>query len=186
MVHHNCVKNLRQRVNVLEDQVREQKIELSEQKNKTARFWVELELLQATVKQLQVAVGDTGPVNIDRDREIVGWVDTLAEATVRDWGGIVSTPLRQTLEPYKQLLLECNCPEWLAEELVAHGHESQWPIMMRSLSVRNENRATYSRFKTRRVPDRQAVLIMQFENSHMDLQLIQSPGILVLLSHGVE
>lgn len=174
-------------MNYLEDQVKEQKGELEEQRKKTTQLHRELDLLRETVRQsLRIRDDDLPSGAIDRDRETIVWADSMTEATVRDWGTIVSTPLKRRLEPFKQLLIDCGCPAWLAEELAANGHETKWPPGMSSLSVRNQNRLAYSRFKARRLPEQQAVVIMQCENRHMDPSMTLHPGILVLLSHGVE
>lgn len=66
-------------------------------------------------------------------------------------------------------------------------HERRWPRGLSSLETRQNNRRIYDNYVCRRVPNKQAVLVLPCDNSHMSDDVMTEPGLvsnfLNLISH---
>uniref|UniRef100_A0A1I8H783 E3 ubiquitin-protein ligase NRDP1 n=1 Tax=Macrostomum lignano TaxID=282301 RepID=A0A1I8H783_9PLAT len=74
----------------------------------------------------------------------------------------------------------------LLTELMDRAHERGWPDGVASLEQRQTNRRQYDSYVIRRVPGKQAVLLLACENRHMPPGLMLEPGIVMIFAHGVE
>ena len=67
-----------------------------------------------------------------------------------------------------------------------NAHERNWPPGLSTLETRQLNRNHYVNFVCKRVPNKQAVLILAVDNRDMPNHLIIEPGIILIFAHGVE
>jgi len=121
--------------------------------------------------------------------EEVRWCQSLDEGRVRRWGGMISTPDTVLQNVIRRSLQDSGCPQRLLTELMDRAHERRWPPGLNNLEMRQVgqvNRVCYEQYVTRRVPSRQAVVVLAFENQHMDETFIKSPGMVLIFAHGVD
>ena len=52
--------------------------------------------------------------------------------------------------------------------------------------TRQANRRKYEEYVTKRVPGKQAIVIMASENEHMGDSMVVAPGLAMIFAHGVE
>ena len=69
---------------------------------------------------------------------------------------------------------------------MANAHERRWPAGLLTLETRQMNRRQYEQYICRRVPGRQAVIVMACDNAHMSDDMIIEPGIVMIFAHGIE
>lgn len=67
-----------------------------------------------------------------------------------------------------------------------NAHEKHWPPGISSLETRQLNRRHYESFICKRIPNKQAVVVMACDNRHMETHLITDPGMVFIFAHGVE
>ncbi len=86
----------------------------------------------------------------------------------------------------KRALTENGCPSSIINELMENAHERRWPSGLSTLETRQINRNHYIDFVCKRVPNKQAVLILACDNRHMPGHLVAEPGVILIFAHGVE
>ena len=74
----------------------------------------------------------------------------------------------------------------LLDDLMANAHERRWPPGLLTLETRQMNRRQYEQYVCRRVPGRQAVVVMACDNAHMSDDMICEPGLVMIFAHGIE
>ncbi|PAA90019.1 hypothetical protein BOX15_Mlig006709g3 [Macrostomum lignano] len=116
----------------------------------------------------------------------LAWARSLRLARVARWGGVISTPDLVLQAVVRRSLAETGCPSRLLTELMDRAHERGWPDGVASLEQRQTNRRQYDSYVIRRVPGKQAVLLLACENRHMPPSLMLEPGIVMIFAHGVE
>lgn len=114
------------------------------------------------------------------------WSSTLNMAKITRWGGIISTPDAVLQAVIKRALLENGCPSMILNDLMDNAHERRWPSGLSTLETRQLNRNHYIDFVCKRVPNKQAVLILACDNRHMPSHLVVEPGVILIFAHGVE
>jgi E3 ubiquitin-protein ligase NRDP1 len=67
-----------------------------------------------------------------------------------------------------------------------NAHEKHWPAGLCTLEARQINRRHYESFVCKRIPNKQAVVIMACDNHHLENNLINDPGMVMIFAHGVE
>lgn len=117
--------------------------------------------------------------------EVIRWVNTMPIARVTRWGGMISTPDIVLQAVIRRALAESGCPSRILEELMSNAHERCWPSGLRNLETRQVNRGYYESYICRRVPGRQAVVMMSSDNRHMASHMVLDPGIVMIFAHGV-
>lgn len=143
---------------------------------------------------------------MERD-EVLRWSNSLPRARVTRWGGMISTPddslqvtflfrilNMKTLTNFslsyqmmvKRALSESGCPPHILDELMENCHERRWPRGLSSLETRQNNRRIYDNYVCRRVPGKQAVLVLPSDNSHMSEEVMVEPGLVMIFAHGIE
>ncbi|XP_054574941.1 E3 ubiquitin-protein ligase NRDP1 isoform X1 [Eptesicus fuscus] len=185
--NHNCVKHLRSvvqqqqtRIAELEKSSAEHKHQLSEQKR-------DIQLLKAYMR----AIRSVNPnlQNLEETieyNEILEWVNSLQPARVTRWGGMISTPDAVLQAVIKRSLVESGCPASIVNELIENAHERSWPQGLATLETRQMNRRYYENYVAKRIPGKQAVVVMACENQHMGDDMVQEPGLVMIFAHGVE
>ncbi|KAF3826128.1 hypothetical protein GH733_006242 [Mirounga leonina] len=118
--------------------------------------------------------------------EILEWVNSLQPARVTRWGGMISTPDAVLQAVIKRSLVESGCPASIVNELIENAHERSWPQGLATLETRQMNRRYYENYVAKRIPGKQAVVVMACENQHMGDDMVQEPGLVMIFAHGVE
>ncbi|NXM38608.1 RNF41 ligase, partial [Gymnorhina tibicen] len=116
----------------------------------------------------------------------VGWVNSLQPARVTRWGGMISTPDAVLQAVIKRSLVESGCPAAITNELIENAHERNWPQGLATLETRQMNRRYYENYVAKRIPGKQAVVVMACENQHMGEDMVLEPGLVMIFAHGVE
>lgn len=184
---HNCVRELRNLIQSQQQKLADMKRELGEQQLQINEHKREIHLLKDFMRALRVsnpamrAIAD----QMERD-EVVRWSATLPRARVTRWGGMISTPdeLLQTM--IKRTLSEYNCPPHVIDELMENCHERKWPPGLNSLETRQNSRRQYDNYVCKRVPGKQAVLVLHCDNTHMPEDMMVEPGLVMIFAHGIE
>lgn len=114
------------------------------------------------------------------------WVNSLQPARVTRWGGMISTPDAVLQAVIKRSLVESGCPPSITNELIENAHERNWPQGLATLETRQMNRRYYENYVAKRIPGKQAVVVMACENQHMGEDMVLEPGLVMIFAHGVE
>ncbi len=184
---HNCVKELRvliceqqTRIADFEAEIKEHKFILNEQKR-------ELQLLKEFMRAMRLSNPTirTLAEQMEQD-EVVRWANSLQPARVTRWGGMISTPDAVLQAVIRRALSESGSPLHVINELMENTHERRWPPGLSTLETRQLNRRQYDNYVCRRVPGKQAVIVMKCENEHMDPDLVLDPGLVMIFAHGIE
>jgi E3 ubiquitin-protein ligase NRDP1 len=86
----------------------------------------------------------------------------------------------------KRTLSESGCPLHIVDDLMENAHELHWPPGLCSLETRQNNRRQYENYVCKRVPGKQAVVVLHCDNSHMSDDMIVEPGLVMIFAHGIE
>ncbi|CAL8235874.1 unnamed protein product [Boreogadus saida] len=187
MSNHNCIKHLRSvvqqqatKISDLEKNVAEHKHQLGEQKR-------DIQLLKAYMR----AIRSANPTlqNLEESieyNEILEWVNSMQPARVTRWGGMISTPDAVLQAVIKRSLIDSGCPLSIVNDLIENAHERNWPQGLATLETRQMNRRYYENYVAKRIPGKQAVVVMACENQHMGEDMILEPGLVMIFAHGVE
>ncbi|XP_041374628.1 E3 ubiquitin-protein ligase NRDP1-like [Gigantopelta aegis] len=184
---HNCTKELRvvvaqmqMKMSEMISQMEEQKLALNEQKR-------EICLLKEYMRSMRVSNPRMREIQATIENEdVIRWVSVLHPARVTRWGGMISTPDAVLQAVIKRALIDSGCPTHIVNELMENAHERRWPIGLSTLETRQLNRRQYENYVTKRIPNKQAVVVMACENQHMPEDLIMDPGLVMIFAHGVE
>ncbi|KAL0280362.1 UNVERIFIED_CONTAM: hypothetical protein PYX00_001674 [Menopon gallinae] len=184
---HNCVRELRALVLKQQEKLSDFQLELSEQRSLLAGQKRELALVKEFVKAIRISNPAMRAIADEMERyEIVRWASTLARARVTRWGGMISTPDNLLQKMVKRALCESGCPPHIIDRLMENCHERQWPPGLSSLEARQNNRLSYESYVCKRVPGKQAVVVLHCDNSHMLDDMITEPGLVLIFAHGIE
>nr|XP_029520857.1 E3 ubiquitin-protein ligase NRDP1-like isoform X1 [Oncorhynchus nerka]XP_029520858.1 E3 ubiquitin-protein ligase NRDP1-like isoform X1 [Oncorhynchus nerka] len=206
MCNHNCIKHLRgvvqqqqTKISELEKNAAEHKHQLGEQKR-------DIQLLKANMRAIRSA--NPNMQNLEESieyNEILDalelkilfhispvpdlpnrWVNSLQPVRVTRWGGMISTPDAVLQAVIKRSLIDSGCPLSIINELIENAHERNWPQGLATLETRQMNRRYYENYVAKRIPGKQAVVVMACENQHMGEDMILEPGLVMIFAHGVE
>ncbi|EEB17619.1 RING finger protein, putative [Pediculus humanus corporis] len=155
---HNCVKELRALIQKYQEKLSDFQQQLSEQRFQLEQQKQELSLLKEFMRAMRVSNPNLRALadQMEQD-EVVRWSATLPRARVTRWGGMISTP---------DALLQ------------AAG--------LSSLETRQSNRRSYENYVCKKVPGKQAVVVLHCDNHHMTDDMITEPGLLMIFAHGIE
>lgn len=184
---HNCIKELRALVHTQQQKLNDFQLELAEQRFTMVEQKRELQLLKDFMKAMRIsnpamrAIAD----QMERD-EVLRWSNTLARARVTRWGGMISTPDEILQRMIKRTLSESGCPSHIIDDLMENCHERRWPPGLCSLETRQTNRRLYENYVCKRIPGKQAVLVLHCDNEHMSEEMMVEPGLVMIFAHGIE
>lgn len=184
---HNCIKDLRGLVLQQQQKLMEFQQDLTEQRINTNELKKELQLLKDFMRAMKIsnptmrAIADA----MERD-EVVRWSNTLTRARVTRWGGMISTPDERLQRMIKRVLSEIGCPSHIIDDLMENCHERRWPPGLCALETRQNNRRQYENYVCKRVPGKQAVLVLACDNAHMSEDMMVEPGLVMIFAHGIE
>jgi E3 ubiquitin-protein ligase NRDP1 len=86
----------------------------------------------------------------------------------------------------RRTLTEMGCPPHILDDLMENCHERRWPPGLSSLETRQNNRRQYENYVCKRVPGKQAVLVLACDNTHMSEDMMVEPGLVMIFAHGIE
>ena len=86
----------------------------------------------------------------------------------------------------KRALTDSTCPPHIVNELMENAHERRWPPGLLTLETRQMNRRQYEQYVCKRIPNKQAVVVMACDNMHMNDDMILEPGLVMIFAHGIE
>lgn len=184
---HNCIRELRAVIHSQQQKLVDMKNEISDQNLLINELKREFQLFKELMRAMRVsnpamrAIAD----QMERD-EVVRWSNSLLRARVTRWGGMISTPDDALQMMIKRALSESGCPPHILEVLMEKCHERRWPPGLNSLETRQNNRRTYDNYVCRRIPGKQAVLVLSCDNPHMSDDVMVEPGLVMIFAHGVE
>lgn len=189
---HNCIKELRKVIDDQQTKINQLSNEVCKQKNDLEKYIHELKVLKSfATKVFRTNSPSSMSLGFDEfgsreNDDISGWSSTLYIAKITRWGGIISTPDAVLQTVIKRALSENGCPSTVLNELMENAHERRWPSGLSTLETRQINRNHYIDFVCKRVPNKQAVLILACDNRHMPSHLVVEPGVILIFAHGVE
>ncbi|XP_032690220.1 E3 ubiquitin-protein ligase NRDP1 isoform X2 [Odontomachus brunneus] len=184
---HNCVRELRNLIQSQQQKMTDMKREISEHQLQINEHKREIHLLKDFMRALRVSNPTMRAIADQMERDdVVRWSATLPRARVTRWGGMISTPdeLLQTM--IKRTLSENHCPPHVIDELMENCHERRWPPGLSSLETRQNSRRQYDNYVCKRVPGKQAVLVLHCDNTHMPEDMMVEPGLVMIFAHGIE
>lgn len=186
---HNCVRELHKIVQDKSDNIDELVSQVGDLELRLNEQHREILILKEIVRGMRTS-GICGSLSNSDETEkaiqTVRWLSLLKSARVKRWGGMISTPDAVLQAIIRRALSESECPSHLLSELMANAHERRWPTGLSTLETRQLNRRRYEQYVTKRVPGKQAIVIMASENEHMGESMIVSPGLVMIFAHGVE
>ncbi|KAL7299025.1 E3 ubiquitin-protein ligase NRDP1 [Trichogramma pretiosum] len=187
MKNHNCVRELRNLVQSQHQKLTEIRRELNEQQFQLNEQKREVNLLKDFMRAMRVSNPIMRDIadQMERD-EIARWSITLPRARVTRWGGMISTPDESLQTLIKRTLSEYHCPTHVINELMENCHERKWPAGLNSLETRQNSRRQYENYVCKRVPGKQAVVVLHCDNRHMPEDMIAEPGLVMIFAHGIE
>ncbi|KAJ6641347.1 E3 ubiquitin-protein ligase NRDP1 [Pseudolycoriella hygida] len=183
---HNCVRELRSLIHTQQQKLSDVKNKISDQTLTINELKRELQLFKDFMRAMRGsnpamrAIAD----QMERD-EVVRWSSSLARARVTRWGGMISTPDDALQMMIKRALSESGCPPHILDDLMENCHERRWPRGLSSLETRQDNRRIYDNYVCRRIPGKQAVLVLSCDNGHMAEDVMVEPGLVMIFAHGV-
>ncbi|XP_063412847.1 E3 ubiquitin-protein ligase NRDP1-like [Mytilus trossulus] len=184
---HNCVRELRNLVQQQQHKMAEMQTELTEHKLQINEQKRELQLLKEYMRSMRVSNPRMREIQTEMEHaDVIRWSNSLQAARVTRWGGMISTPDAVLQAVIKRALIDSGCPSHIVNELMENAHERRWPTGLSTLETRQLNRRQYENYVTKRIPGKQAVVMISCENQHMPEDLIMEPGIVMIFAHGVE
>lgn len=86
----------------------------------------------------------------------------------------------------KVALMESGCPAHILVDLMENCHERNWPAGLSSLETRQSKRREYEKYICKRIPGKQAVVVLQVDNPFLEDDMMSEPGLVMIFAHGVE
>jgi len=188
MRDHNCVKELRTLVREQADRMGEFQQDMADMRYALTEQKREVQLLKEMVRSIRVSnpPGIRAMADQLEENDVMRWTNTLPRARVTRWGGMISTPDAVLQAMIKRSLQESGCPAHIVTELMENGHERRWPPGLLTLETRQMNRRQYEQYVCRRIPGKQAVVVIACENTHISDDMILEPGLVMIFAHGIE
>lgn len=184
---HNCVRELRSQMNAQQNKIQELKQDLSEHSVTIDELKREVHILKDFIRAMRVSNPAMRAIADQMEHaEVERWSSTLQRARVTRWGGMISTPDEVLRMMIKRAVSESGCPPHILDELMENCHERRWPPGLFNLETRQSNRRLYESYICKRVPGKQAVLVLHCDNSHMSSEMMIEPGLVMIFAHGVE
>ncbi|XP_049631711.1 E3 ubiquitin-protein ligase NRDP1-like [Suncus etruscus] len=192
--NHSCINHLcsvvqqqQTRIAELEKSSAEDEQQLAEHKHQLEKQKGDIDLLKAYVHAIRsVNPSLENLEKIIEYNETLQWVNSLQPARVTRWGKMIATPNAMLQAVIKHSLVESGCPASIVNQLIENAHERSWPQGLATLETRKMNRRFYENYIAKRIPGKQAVVVMACENQHMGDDMVQEPGLVMIFVQGVE
>lgn len=189
---HNCVRELHSVIHSQGEQI----MDLKEQSQDFQRELIELKqqvaVLTDIMRSFRMSANNLALPPVNRNYsdstadEVLQWIQTLPQARVTRWGGMISTPDAVLQAVIRRSLSDSGCPSYILDPLMENAHERRWSQGLSTLETRQMNRRRYEQYIARRIPGKQAVVVMACENRHMGEFMVMEPGIVMIFAHGIE
>ncbi|KAF6032219.1 RNF41 [Bugula neritina] len=181
---HNCVKELRSALQASNNKLTNVQIQVTDLKNQLKDQDREIRMLKEFMRAMRNSNPRIREIHADVENdEILRWVSTLQPARV-GWYDIHPDAVLQAV--IKRALIDSGCPDHIIQELMENAHERRWPPGLCTLETRQLHRRQYENYVTKRIPGKQAVIVMACENQHVADDMIMEPGLVMIFAHGVE
>ncbi|XP_074650058.1 E3 ubiquitin-protein ligase NRDP1-like [Tubulanus polymorphus] len=184
---HNCVRELRNLVQQQQCKISDLQAEVADNKLQLVEQRRDIQHLKEYMRTLRYSNPRIREIQSEMENDdVLGWVESLQAARVTRWGGMISTPDTVLQAVIKRALIDSHCPTHIVSQLMENAHERTWPPGLSTLETRQLNRRQYENYVTKRIPGKQAVIVMSCENTHMSDEMILEPGLVMIFAHGVE
>ncbi|KAG8326229.1 E3 ubiquitin-protein ligase NRDP1 [Homalodisca vitripennis] len=187
MLDHNCVKELRSLIHSQQQKMADFQKEIADHKFQLNQQKREIHLLKDFMRAMRVSNPTMRALAEEMERdEVVRWSNSLTRARVTRWGGMISTPDDMLQAMIRRSLNESGCPTHIIDDLMDNCHERSWPTGLNSLETRQNNRRQYESYVCKRIPGKQAVVVLQCDNLHINEDMMAEPGLVMIFAHGIE
>ncbi|XP_070571036.1 E3 ubiquitin-protein ligase NRDP1-like [Ptychodera flava] len=188
---HNCVRDLRALIQQQQTKMSNFQTELADVKRMYTEQKRELQMLKEYMRAIRCSNPNPSPsIRAIEDEietnEVIRWANSLPISRVTRWGGMISTPDAVLQAVIKRALIDSGSPSHIVNDLMDNAHERRWPPGLATLETRQLNRHTYEQYVTRRIPGKQAVVVMAHDNQHMGEDFNVEPGLVMIFAHGIE
>ncbi|XP_078043529.1 E3 ubiquitin-protein ligase NRDP1 elgi [Augochlora pura] len=184
---HNCVRELRNIIQTQEKKIMDMKHELDVQKQQIENNKREIHAIHNILSLLKCGhPREVGIIARHDEREIARWSASLPPAKINRWGGMISTPDAKMQAMVKGTLIRAECPIYVVSQLMENCHERNWPSGLRSLETRQKHKRLYGDYVCKRLPGKQAVVVLHYDNKHMPAFMMTRPGLVMIFAHGIE
>ncbi|CAG0889552.1 unnamed protein product [Cyprideis torosa] len=175
---HNCIRELRTVLQTQQNKLKEAVSELQEQKTLVSELRREVGIIREFMRVLCINNPSMYALaeQVQHD-EVLAWSRSLPRARVTRWGGMISTPDDLLQATIRRALQDSGCPSHVVNLLMENTHERRWPPGLATLEIRQSNRRLYENYLARRIPGKQAVVIMACENEMMSRDMVLDPGL---------
>ncbi|KAG8191602.1 hypothetical protein JTE90_018535 [Oedothorax gibbosus] len=179
---HNCVREVRLMLQTQQHRINEMQCAINEMRR-------DIVLMKSCMQECIRAVrlsNPSIPAVVEEVDDTIRWANSLQRARVTRWGGMISTPDSVLQTMVRRALSESGCPAHVTAELMENAHERRWPTGLSTLETRQSNRRYYENYVCKRIPGKQAVVVMAVDNSHMNDDMVLDPGLVMIFAHGIE
>uniref|UniRef100_A0A0A9W4D3 E3 ubiquitin-protein ligase NRDP1 n=1 Tax=Lygus hesperus TaxID=30085 RepID=A0A0A9W4D3_LYGHE len=184
---HNCVRELRALIDSQQQKIQDFQQEIGDQRSQINELKRELYMMQNIMRAMRGSSPTMRAMADEMERnEVIRWSNSLVRARVTRWGSMISTPDALLQAMIKRSLADSGCPPHIVEDLMEKCHERSWPPGLSSLETRQNNRRQYEGYVCKRIPGKQAVVVLQCDNPHITLDMMAQPGLVMIFAHGIE
>ncbi|XP_075229631.1 E3 ubiquitin-protein ligase NRDP1 elgi [Lycorma delicatula] len=184
---HNCVREMRSLIHSQQQKMTDYQQELADQRFQINELKRELRLVKDFMRAMKISNPAMRSLANEMERdEVVRWSNSLTRARVTRWGGMISTPDDILQAMIKRSLSESGCPSHIVNDLMENCHERSWPPGLSSLETRQNNRRQYENYICKRIPGKQAVVVLPCDNPHINEDMMIEPGLVMIFAHGIE
>ena len=189
---HNCVRELHNIIQTQTEQITDLREQQQDMQHQLIEQKQEILMLKDIMRSFRMSAANLSlppPARrtfADSTDDVQQWIQTLQPARVTRWGGMISTPDAVLQAVIRRSLSDSGCPSCIVDDLMENAHERRWPPGLSTLETRQLNRRRYEQYFARRIPGKQAVVVMACENQHMGEMMIVEPGLVMIFAHGIE
>ena len=188
---HNCVRELHAIIHSQGEQIIDLKEQVQDFQRQIIELKQEVSVVTDIMRSFRMSANNLAlpPVRrnfSDTTDEVQQWLQSLPPARVTRWGGMISTPDAVLQAVIRRSLSDSGCPPYILDDLMENAHERRWSQGLSTLETRQMNRRRYEQYIARRIPGKQAVVVMACENHHMGDVMVMEPGIVMIFAHGIE
>lgn len=188
---HNCVRELHTIIQSQSEQITDLKEQVQDFQQQLIELKQEVTIVTDIMRSFRMSANNLSlpPIRrnfTDSTDEVQQWIQSLPSARVTRWGGMISTPDAVLQAVIRRSLSDSGCPSYILDDLMENAHERRWCQGLSTLETRQMNRRRYEQFVARRIPGKQAVVVMACENQHMGDFMVMEPGIVMIFAHGIE
>ncbi|XP_057303317.1 E3 ubiquitin-protein ligase NRDP1-like [Hydractinia symbiolongicarpus] len=188
---HNCVRELHGIIQSQGDQIQDLKEQVQDFQRQIVELKQQVTVVTDIMQSFRMSANNLSLVSprrnfVDTTDEVQQWLLALPPARVTRWGGMISTPDAVLQAVIRRSLADSGCPQYILDDLMENAHERRWSQGLSTLETRQMNRRRYEQYLARRIPGKQAVVVMACENRHMGEFMVMEPGIVMIFAHGIE